>query len=240
MSTAASKRRALVLGGSGAVGSAVVRALAAAGVPAEFTYYKGEARAMALAAEIDQRAHGCDLRDTAAIVALFDELAANGRAPDVLVHAAGVLRTESLADSSDAAWDDAQALSCRSALVACRELCRRIAGNGGDVVLVGALDRGQSLPLPVGFAATQGMLAAMAMAMAKELGPRNIRVNVVALGLLDQGLSIALDPEIRERYLAFSALRRFGTTTEAARAIAFWALENRYVSGKVIAVNGGI
>lgn len=110
----------------------------------------------------------------------------------------------------------------------------------GSIVLVGALDRTQSLPAPVPFAASQGMLAAMTMALAKELGPSGILVNMVALGILEEGLARALSPQVRADFLSFSALRRAGTPREAARAILWLALENTYMSGKVMPVNGGI
>ena len=107
-------------------------------------------------------------------------------------------------------------------------------------MLVGALDRAQSLPLPVHFAGTQGMLAAMAMALAKELGPAGVRVNVVALGALTEGISRTLSPRALADYQSLSAFRRLGEPAEAARAIVWLALENRYMSGKVLAANGGI
>jgi 3-oxoacyl-[acyl-carrier protein] reductase len=124
--------------------------------------------------------------------------------------------------------------------VACQELAPSMAPRGGHVVLVGAIDRAQSIPAPVHFAASQGALAAMVMALGKELGPRGIRVNMVALGLLEGGLSREISPALVADYKAFSALRRLGTADEAARAILWLALENTYMSGEVVPVNGGI
>ncbi len=225
-------RRALVLGGTGAVGGAVLAALHEAGVGAEFTWRRSEERARSLSAALDATAHRVDLADVEAIRALVDRLASEGRTPDVLVHAAGVLSPD---------WDESMAVCARSALAACRALAPHLASrNRGDFVLVGALDRTQSLPLPVAFAAAQGALAAMAMALAKEIGPRGLRVNVLALGPLDAGLGLGLPEKVRADYVRFSALGRFGTPAEAARAILWLALENTYLNGKVVAVNGGI
>jgi 3-oxoacyl-[acyl-carrier protein] reductase len=84
------------------------------------------------------------------------------------------------------------------------------------------------------------MLSAMTMALAKELGPSGIRVNMVALGILDSGLSRELNPKLVADYKTFSALRRLGTPAEAAKAILWLALENTYMNGKVLSVNGGI
>lgn len=107
-------------------------------------------------------------------------------------------------------------------------------------MLVGGLDRTQSLPLPAQFAASQGALAALAMAVAHEVGRLDIRINVVALGPLESGISQGLAAHRRKDYETFSALRRPGKPDEAAKVIAWLALENSFIQGKVIAVNGGI
>jgi 3-oxoacyl-[acyl-carrier protein] reductase len=232
-------RRALVLGGSGTVGSAVLRGLAAAGVPAAFTYFSGEARAAELVRECGHRAYRVDLTSRAELRALFPELLDEGPCPDLFFHCAAVSSGGTLAELGDGEWDRAVAVNCTSAIIAAQELARRVTGCL-DIVLCGALDRAQSLPLPVHFAATQGMLPALAMALAKELGPRDGRVNVLALGALGGGVSTSLTPAQLADYRAFSALRRTGTAEEAARAALWLGLHNTYMSGKVLSVNGGI
>jgi 3-oxoacyl-[acyl-carrier protein] reductase len=232
--------RALVLGGSGTVGAEVVRTLRAAGAPTMFTYLRSRDRALALEAETGARAAALDLRDAGAVRGFVEALPA-GESPSVLIHCAAASRGAALGDLALADWEEAVAVNCRAPFVVCQALAPRFAaGGGGDVVLVGALDRAQSLPLPVHFAGTQGMLAAMAMAMAKELGPVGVRVNVVALGVLTGGISRELTDRARADYQSLSALRRLGEPAEAARAIVWLALHNTYMSGKVLSVNGGI
>ncbi|MEO7331023.1 MAG: SDR family oxidoreductase [Minicystis sp.] len=228
-------RRALVFGGTGAVGSAVLRALASRGVETLFTYHRQGERAAALARDLGQRAEALDLAKKASIEAFFAKLHAEDRAPDLFFHCAAVLGAE----PED--WDATVAVNARSAFLACRALAAPMAARGGgDIVLVGALDRGQSLPLPPAFAASQGALGALAMAMAKELGPRGIRVNLAVSGLLDAGLSRGLSPRLREDYLALSALRRLGRPDEVARVLVWLGLDNHYLSGKIVPINGGI
>jgi len=237
-------RVALVLGGTGAVGSAVLAELARRGVATSFTYCKSVERARSLAAEHGQHAFRIDLADAAATTAGLDAVAAERGVPDILIHCAGVSAAPALADLGVDVWREAVAVNAHSALLACQWLARRAPaaapGAPVDVVFVGGLDRTQSLPLPVDFAATQGMLSAMVMALAHELGPRGFRINMMALGMLDAGLSRSLVARRRKDYESFSALRRLGTPAEAARAIVWLALENSYVQGKVLAVNGGI
>jgi 3-oxoacyl-[acyl-carrier protein] reductase len=240
--SAPTRRHALVLGGTGAVGAAVLAAFARAGLPTTFTYRTSEARARALAAEHGQTAAHADLRDACAVRKLYAEMDARGAAPDVLVHCAAVHRPASLADARPEDLDDALHVAGRAALVATQELAKRLAAEArpGHVVFVGALDRAQSLPLSVTFAAAQGMVSAMAMALAKELGPRGVRVNLVAGGPTGRGVSARLDPALLRDYEKLSALRRLGTPEEIAACVAFLALDNEYMTGKVLAANGGI
>ncbi len=230
-------KRALVIGGTGVVGSAVLSALRERGVACSFTFHENAARADALSRELDARAVQLDLADSSAIRAL----ARADAAPDAVIHAAGRLDTTPGLDLSDVAWEQSYQVNARGAFVICREFGQLMAERGqGDIVLVGALDRAQSLPIPVSFAAAQGLLAAMTMALSKELAPRGVRLNLVALGLLESGLSQGLAPGLREDFLSFSALRRFGDASEAARFIRWLALENSYIAGKVLSLNGGL
>ena len=230
------ERNILLFGGTGAIGSAVARELARRGLVATFTYLSRDQQAAALSREYGHRAVRCDLAnagETRSFLASLDP------APDVVIHCAAISGNHSIAEIDDELWNRMMSINARSALLAAQDLAAR-GGKGGDIVLVGALDRAQSLPLPVHFAASQGTLSAMVMALAHELGPQGIRVNMITLGVMGGGLSETLAMESRKDYKRFSALRREGTPDEAARTIAWLALENSYIQGKVIPVNGGI
>ncbi len=237
----APRRRALVLGGSGAVGREVVRALAAAGVDVAFTYRRGEAIAHALAAETGARALAVELTDPAAIRALATLVGgATPAGPTILVHAAVSSRMAPLAEIAVDDWASAHAVNLRAPYLAVQALLPALTAAGGDVVLIGALDRTQSVPAPAHFAASQGGLAAMAMALARELGGHGVKVNLVAVGLLDAGLGRELGAAMIADYRSFSALRRLGTAAEVAAAVAWLALHNTYMNGKILPVNGGL
>jgi 3-oxoacyl-[acyl-carrier protein] reductase len=226
--------RALVLGGTGAVGVAVLAELARRGVHAVFSYHRSEERARALALDYGHEAFRVDLADAAATRAALDAR----ETPGCVIHCAAVSGGLALGEIDVATYQQAMAVNVQSAFLVAQWVASR--GAPCDIVLVGGLDRAQSLPLPVHFAATQGALSALVMALAHELGPRGVRVNQIALGVLEGGLSQGLATRRRRDYEAFSALRRAGRPDEAAKAIVWLALENTFIQGKVISINGGI
>lgn len=227
--------RALVLGGTGVIGSAVVTALRARGVETTFTWHAHGEKARALGGSAIQ----VDLRDPRATRALFETTY------DVLVHCAAVHPLAPFDDLTAEDFDAAVTLSGRATFVAVQAFAKRWNAEKRDgaqahVVLVGALERAQSLPLSPPFAAAQGLLGPLAMSFAKELGPRGILVNLVAGGLVGSGVSKVLDAASVEDYKKLSSLHRLATAEEIAAPVVFLALDNRYMTGKTLAANGGI
>lgn len=231
--------RALLFGGTGHVGSAVLRCLAARNVTADFTYHRSAERARNLAAELGHRAHAIDLTDTAAIKALITAVIELGGAPDIFIHCACQAEASRLEHIDDDLWNRVMDVNMRAAFVACRELGGAMP-PGGNMVLVAGTDAIPTAPSAPHFAASQAALAGFVRAAAADLGPRNIRINVVALGVLDGGAARLLSPERLELARSYSALGRAGTADEAARAITWVALDNTYMNGAIIALSGGL
>lgn len=225
-------KTALVLGGTGVIGEAVVKGLRARGVETSFTWHTNEAKAKALG----EGARRVDLTQPNFAAALFD------RTFDILVHCAAVHPVAPFEDLTAADFDAAVMLSGRATFLAVQAFSKRLIAEKkpGHVVLVGALERAQSLPLSAPFAAAQGMLGPLAMSFSKELGPHGILVNLVAGGLVGAGVSRVLGPADVENYKKLSSLHRLASAEEIAAPILFLALENEYMTGKTLAANGGI
>jgi len=243
--------RCLVLGGSGALGRAVCGALAAEGARVAFTYHEGEAGARALAEAVpDAVALRADLRSVAAVEDTVDRAAGALGGIDGFVQCAGLGLTTASADArthvqmpavDEQAWDRMMDVNAKSTFFAVRRIAGVMAkGGGGNVVLVGSVDGVKPVPSPVHYAASKGALAGMTGAMAKELGESGIRVNMVAPGILEGGMSRALPEPLLQDYLKHCGLRRVGRLAEVAGLVGWLTLHNTYVTGQVMLVDGAL
>lgn len=228
----------LVLGGSGALGQALLAELAACGASASFSYLDETSTAQALQAEYGFTGYAVDLRQTNAVADLFAQLESEQRLPQAVVHCAGVAPNCSLAEIDAASWDNLHAIHGRAALQVAQQMqARQIQGS---LVLVAALDGIAAVPAPAHYAASQAALWGLTQALAKELGPQGILVNLALLGVLDGGISSSLAPRLRASYQRYAAQGRTGTCAEAARALRWLALENTYMNGAQLPISGGL
>lgn len=241
------KARVIVTGGTGTLGRAVCRALAARGAKVGFTFHREEALARALAEELpDAATERLDLTDADAIEPALSSLAGRLGGVDAFVHCAGLAsiaepaRADALEELESAGWDRLMAVNVKAPAFACRALAEALAEGGGNVVLLGSINGVKPVPAPVPYAASKAALIGLAEALSKELGPRGVKVNVVAPGLVDEGASLTLPDALREDYVAHTALKRFATKEEIAKAVAYFALDNTYVNGRTVVFDGGL
>ena len=230
--------RVLVLGGSGALGSALLRELKRSGAEVAFTFCRRAQLAAALGDELGFPAYAADLTQADAVDVLFDALARDARMPDVVIHCAGVAPIAAVGEVTAASWDAVHAVHGRAALLCAQQMERR--GLRGALVLAAALDGLQPVPAPAHYAASQAAMWGLTMALAKELGPKGILINLAVVGVLDGGIAQALDPKLRESYRRYSALGRTGTCAEAACGLRWLALENTYLNGAQFPLTGGL
>lgn len=231
-------KNVLVLGGSGALGQALLRELSLSGVSAYFTFLNETETAQNLQAELGFPAYQLDLRHTTAIPELFAQLEAKQRLPDAVVHCAGIAPNCPLQEISMQSWDELHAIHGRAALQVAQQMQTR--KLQGSLVLVAALDGILPVPAPAHYAASQAALWGLTQALAKELGPQGVLVNLAVLGVLDSGISAQLTPQLHNNYQRYAAMGRTGTCAEAARALSWLALENTYMNGAQLPISGGL
>ena len=228
-------QNALVTGGSGAIGRAIVELLADRGarvISLDLPDRPAPERCTPLS---------CDLDDPASVaeaVSKVDDLA-----PELhlFVHCAGITEDAVLWKMSDAQWDRVMQINLTSAfqlLRGCIPMVRR-AGRG-SIVLISSINGERGKMGQANYAASKAGLIAVGRTLARELGRFQIRVNTVSPGLIDSPMTRSLPPEYFQKAIDESPLGRAGLPEDVARAVLFLCSEmSSHVTGQVLRVDGG-
>ncbi|MCC7137205.1 MAG: SDR family oxidoreductase [Planctomycetes bacterium] len=228
-------RVALVTGAGGGIGAATAALLARAGATVLACDLPGRA------GPEGTRTVACDLADPAAVKGLVDAVRADPGRLDVLVHAAGVTADAMLWKLEEAAWRRVMAVNVEAAFLLLKgfaPLWR--AQGGGSVVLVSSINGTRGKAGQANYAASKAALEALGKTAARELGRQGVRVNAVAPGWIETGMTRALPAEHRQRALDETAVGRVGEPQDVARAVLFLASDwARHVTGQVLRVDGG-
>jgi len=225
---------ALVTGGAGGIGAAVVDALERAGakvVSADLGHVAGKA---------SDRLRS-DVADPEQVRALVDGLSRTHGGLDLVVHCAGITRDAVLWKLPDEDWDSVIRVNLSSAfhvLKACAPHLRR--SKRGSVVLIASINGERGKFGQANYAASKAGLIGLARTAARELGRDGARVNVVAPGFIETEMTAALSSEQRERAISETVLGRPGQPEDVAGAVLFLCSDlARHVTGQVLRVDGG-
>jgi 3-oxoacyl-[acyl-carrier protein] reductase len=236
---------ALVTGASRGIGRAIALRLARDGAAVVVNYSGSEPQAREVVGEVE-KAGGravsvqADVSRVADVVRLFDATLEHLGRLDILVNNAGVILYKPLADTTEEEFDRLFAVNVKGTFLCCQQAARRMA-DGGRIVNFSSSTTALMLPTYAAYVATKGAVEQLSHVLAKELGSRQITVNVVSPGPTDTELfGQGKTEQDKQRFAQMAALGRLGQPQDIADVVAMLCSDDaRWITGQNIRVNGG-
>jgi 3-oxoacyl-[acyl-carrier protein] reductase len=231
-------KTALVTGASRGIGRAIAAELAAAGANVVLGYRSGKDEAEALAADVGGRAVQADVSSPGDAARLVEEAGD----VDILVNNAGLTRDGLLARMSDDDWRVVLETNLSSVFYTCRAVCRpMMKKRAGSIVNISSIVGVHGNWGQTNYAASKAGIIGFTKSLARELGSRNVRANVVAPGYVKTQLTDVLPEEATQAMLQATPLGRLGEPEDIAGAVRFLCSdEAAFITGEVMLVDGGL
>jgi 3-oxoacyl-[acyl-carrier protein] reductase len=240
-------RTAIVTGGSRGIGRACVVRLAAEGAKVALVYHSNQQAAEAVVAELqsapaDVCAMQADVRDFARAHEIVDQLFEQWGRIDVLVNSAGIVHDGLLGAMTLEQWRDVVDTNLGGTFNFCHAVTQpMMMMRRGSIVNLSSTAAEFAARGQVNYAASKGGINGLTHALAKELAPRNVRVNAVAPGMIETDMSQVVRGIAGEQIKKMIPLKRIGKPEEIAAVVAFLASEDAaYLTGQVLRVDGGL
>jgi 3-oxoacyl-[acyl-carrier protein] reductase len=229
---------ALVTGASRGIGRAIAEELARAGASVVLGYRSGKDEAEGLAAAIGGRAVQADVSSSEEA----KRLVAEAGDVDVLVNNAGLTRDGLLARMSDDDWRTVIETNLSSVFYTCRAVTRpMMKKRGGSIVNISSIVGVHGNWGQTNYGASKAGIIGFTKSLARELGSRNIRANVVAPGYVKTALTDVLPEEATAAMVQQTPLGRVADPEEIAGAVRFLASDQAsFITGEVLLVDGGL
>lgn len=231
-------KTALVTGASRGIGRAIAEELARAGASVVVGYRAGAEEAEAVASEIGGRAVQADVSDPEEAKRLVQEAGDL----DVLVNNAGLTRDGLLARMPDEDWREVLDTNLGGVFHTCRAAARgMMRRRAGSIVNISSIVGVHGNPGQTNYSAAKAGIIGFTKALARELGQRGVRANVVAPGYISTRLTDVLPDELKDAMLANTPLGRLGDPADVAGAVRFLSSdEAAFITGEVLLVDGGL
>lgn len=229
-------KRALVTGGTRGIGFEVCKLLLERGYRVTALYSKD----VKSAKEAQEILKGvtflrADVSSEEDIKKVFEEIPSL----DLLVNNAGVELYKLAQDTTLGEWRKVMDVNAGGAFLCAKYAVKKMLDKGGSIVSISSVWGQTGGSMESVYSSSKGAVIAFTKALAKELAPMNVTVNCVAPGAIDTDMMKRFNAEEKKALCEEIPLGRLGTPQEVAEAVLFLA-ENRYVTGQVLAINGGL
>ncbi len=238
-------KTAIVTGGTRGIGRGIVRLFAEEGANVVFTARNPafeEVEQEAAAFGVRAKGFTSDASDFAQAEALVEATIAEFGGVDILVNNAGITRDTLLMRMTEEQWDEVLRVNLKSVFNMTKAVQRTmLKQKQGTIVNISSVVGVSGNAGQANYAASKAGIIGFSKSVAKELGARNIRTNVVAPGFIETEMTEKLPEEIRKGWADQIPLKRAGTPLDVARAVLFLASDlSSYVNGQVLNVCGGM
>ncbi|WP_149526407.1 3-oxoacyl-[acyl-carrier-protein] reductase [Sphingobacterium hotanense] len=240
-------KTALVTGASKGIGRKIAEVFAQHGANVAFTYLSSVEKGQALEQEL--QASGTQVKGYRSDASKFDEaeklindIVADFGGLDIVVNNAGITKDGLLMRMTEENWDDVININLKSVFNVSKAASKvMMKARKGSIINMSSVVGVQGNAGQANYAASKAGIIGFSKSLAKELGSRNIRTNVIAPGFIRTEMTDVLDPKVVEGWEANVPLKRAGEPEDVANACVFLASDlSAYVTGQVIPVDGGM
>ena len=238
---------AIITGGSRGIGAGIAKKFAELGAKVVFTYRSSEEKAKAVEAEL--KALGTEALAVQSDASEFNQAEALIKTTldtfgkiDILINNAGITRDTLMLRMKEEQWDQVIQTNLKSVFNLTKHALRPMMKNrGGSIINMSSIVGITGNAGQANYAASKAGIIGFSKSIAKEVGSRNIRCNVVAPGFIETDMTDELDEKVKEAYLANIPMKRLGQAEEIADTCAFLGSDmSSYISGQVISVCGAL
>lgn len=236
---------AIVTGASRGIGRAIAERLAAGGSTVVCVARGGNAEATAAAITASggkATAHAADVTDAGAVEQLIKQTVDTHGKLDIVVSNAGITRDQLMLRMKRDDWDQVIATNLTATFTLCQAALKpMIKQRAGRIIAISSVVGQMGNAGQANYAASKAGLIGFCKALAREVASRQVTVNVVAPGFVETDMTRAMADNAKTQLAALIPLGRIGTPAEIAAAVGFLASdEASYITGQVLAVNGGM
>lgn len=238
-------RIAIVTGGSRGIGRAIVESLARKGIKVIANYNKSEEKANELKEILAKEnviidIFKADVSKRADVKEMIDYVISKYGKIDILINNAGISQEKMFQDITDEDWDEIIKVNLYSVFCVTQEVIKNMLKNKeGCIINISSIYGINGGSCAVTYSATKAGIDGMTKALAKELGPSNIRVNSIAPGCMDTDMNSYLTEQEWEEIKNETPLQKIGKGIDIAKCVE-WLIEDNFTTGQVISINGGL